>query len=269
MTGRGAWAAAMLLFTAPGMAAAEPSAPAAVGGLQFQPPVGQPMTYRVTTRRISRGGTLISFSLVYALDWQGAGRGYRLDTVLRRIESDARPELVRALTGLVRPLVGESVTYLVDAEGRSVALADPDALWARVAERTRALAAEATAPEARQVAALLASLPEAEREKLVTADIRALIAPANAAISATADDDASVSIRHDGAQLSIAKVEKGAVAAADRGASALDIDMLWAIDKTTGLVLREQRQNWIVEPGSDARTLAEERVRVLTPGDPG
>lgn len=267
MIGTGAWAGALLHLAAPEAAIAQPPASAAIADQRFAPPVGQPMTYRVTTRRISRSGTLISFSLVYALEWQGAGRGYRLDAVLRRIESDARPELVRALTGLMQPLVGETLTYLVDADGREVALADPETLWARVAERTQGLAAGAKAAEAQQVAALLAALPDAERDKLVTADIRAMIAPANAAIPVTGDGEASVSIRHDDARLTVAKVEKGAVGGAD--VAPLDVDMLWTVDTATGLVLREQRQSWISEPGSEARTLVEERVRALTPGDPG
>lgn len=262
------WAGAVLFLAAPEAATAPPQATAAITALQFAPPLGQPMTYRVTTRRIGRSGALISFSLVYALEWQRAGRGYRLDAVLRRIESDARPELVRALTGLVEPLVGETVTYLIDADGRSVALADPAALWARVAGRTQALAAGARAPEAQQVAALLGSLPEAERDRLVTADVRALVAPANAEIPTTGGE-ASVSIQHEGARLSIAKVEKGAVAAGDKAAAALDVDWLWTVDTATGLVVREQRQSWIAEPDTEARTLVEERIRALTSGDPG
>ncbi|MBL8652027.1 MAG: hypothetical protein JNL35_16685 [Sphingopyxis sp.] len=265
----GAWAAALMLPAASEPASVPPSESAAVTEQNFAPPGGQPMTYRVTTRRISRSGNLISFTLVYALEWQGAGRGYRLDAVLRRIESDARPELVRALTGLVQPLIGERIAYLVDADGRSVVLADPAQLWAQVAESTQAMAADAKAPEAQQVAALLAALPDAERDRLVTADIRALIAPASTEIPATGDGDASVSIRHDGAQLSIAKVEKGEVAAGGTAANPLDIEMLWTIDTTTGLVMREQRQSWIADPDSAARTLVEERVRALSPGDPG
>lgn len=270
MIGAGVWAGALLHLAAPEAAIAPPPASVAIPDQQFAPPVGQPMTYRVTTRRISRSGTLISFSLVYALEWQSAGRGYRLDAVLRRIESDARPELVRALTGLVQPLVGETLTYLVDADGREVALADPGALWARVAERTQGLASGAASPEAQQVAALLAALPDAERDKLVTADIRAMIAPTNTAIPATDGGEVSVSIRHDGARLTVAKVEKAMVSGAgDSAAAPLDIDMLWTVDTATGLVLREQRQSWIAEPGSEARTLVEERVRALMPGDPG
>lgn len=260
----GALSGALMLLVEPA-AAAPPAHPASLTESRFAPPTGQPMTYRVTTRRIGRSGTLISFSLVYALQWHRAGRGYRLDATLRRIESDARPELVAGLTGLLQPLVGEPVAYLVEGEGRSIALADAGQLWARVAERTGTLAAAAAAPEARQMAALIAALPEAERDKLASADIRALIGPANDAIPMTASGDATVSIREEGGRRTIARIEQAALGAA----APLQVDILWTLDTATGLVLREQRQSWIVESGSGAKTLVEERIRALTPGDPG
>jgi len=263
MTKRGLWGGALaLLLLAPQSAPALPL-PESAAVQVFAPPVGQPMTYRVTTRRVSRSGTLISFALVYALQWQGAGRGYRLDTTLRRIESDARPELVRGLAGLFEPLVGETVSYLVDADGRQVMLADPAQLWARVAQRTQDLAARSDTPEARQVAALLAALPEAEREKMITADIRALVAPANASIPKAESDD--VAIRQEGSNRMIARSERVELAAG----APLDIDTLWTVDTAAGLVLAERRQSWTREPGTDARTLAEERIRALSMGDPG
>lgn len=262
MTRRGLWGGALaLLLLAPQPAPAS-QAPEAAPAQAFAPPLGQPMTYRVTTRRVSRNGTLISFTLVHALQWQSAGRGYRLDTTLRRIESDARPELVGKLTALFQPLVGETVSYLVDAGGRSLSLADPAQLWARVGQRTQDIAAAADTPEARQIAALLAALPESEREKMITADIRALVAPANASIPAAESEDAA--IRHEGPNHVVAKSERIDLA----GAAPLDIDTFWTVDTAAGLVLTERRQSWTREPGADARTLVEERIRALTPGDP-
>jgi hypothetical protein len=262
MTRRGLWSGALaLLLLAPEASLAQ-QMPEAAPAQAFAPPIAQPMTYRVTTRRVSRSGTLISFALVYALQWQGAGRGYRLDTILRRIESDARPELVGKLTALFQPMVGETISYLVDAGGRSIALADPSQLWARVGQRTQEIAAAATTPEAQQIAALLAALPEAERDKLLTADIRALVAPANASIPMVASDD--VDIRQEGDHRIVAKSER-----AELASGALDIDTLWTVDTAAGLVLTERRQSWTREPGTDARTLVEERIRALTLGDPG
>lgn len=263
MMKRGLWSGALaLLLLAPQPAPAQ-QVPESAAVQVFAPPLDRPMTYRVSTRRVSRSGTLISFALVYALQWRGVGRGYRLDTTLRRIESDARPELVRGLAGLFEPLVGETVSYLVDAEGREVMLADPAQLWARVAQRTQDLAAGAGTPEARQVAALLAALPEAEREKMITADIRALVAPANASIPAVASDD--VDIRQGGRNRTVAKSERAELAAG----APLDIDTLWTVDTAAGLVLTERRQSWAREPGCEARTLVEERIRALSMGDPG
>ncbi len=262
MTERGLWGGALALLLLTPEASLAQQVPEAAAAQLFAPPLGEPMTYRVTTRRVSRSGTLISFTLVYALQWQGAGRGYRLDTVLRRIESDARPELAGQLTALFQPLVGETVSYLVDAGGRSVALADPAQLWARVGQRTQDLAAAAATPEAQQIAALLAALPDAEREKLLTADIRALVAPANASFAAAASDD--VDIRQEGGNRTAAKSER-----AELASGTLDIETLWTVDTAAGLVLIERRQSWMRGPDTGARTLVEERVRALTPGDPG
>lgn len=174
-------AAQPLLSAAPGNGSA-----AATTQVQFAPPVGRPITYRVTTRRVGREGALINFSLTYALQWQRVGRGYRLEAVLQRIDSDARPEVARAL-----------------------------------------------------------------------------IAPANNAIPIAAQaDGANVSIIHDGALQTIANVERDS-APVGGTARPLEIGNLWTVDTATGLVMREQRQSWIVEADGDGRTLVEERVRAL------
>ncbi|HJS11946.1 hypothetical protein [Sphingopyxis sp.] len=236
---------------------------AATTHFQFAPPVGQPMTYRVTTRRIGREGSLINFSLTYALQWQRVGRGYRLEAALQRIDSDARPEVTRALSLMLEPLVGEAMAYLVAPDGSRIDLVDPEGLWARVTARIEAVGGKAGRPEARQLAQLIAALPAAERDRLATADIRALIAPANNAIPVSAEaDGASVSIMHDGALQTIARVERDSTPVAGT-AKPLEIDNLWAVDTATGLVMREQRQSWIVDADSDGRTLVEERVRAL------
>lgn len=254
---------ALLLLAAQPSVSPSPVPPsAAAPASQFAPPLGQPMTYRVTTRRLGRDGTLISFSLTYALQWQRAGRGYQLVATLQRIDSDARPEVTRALTAVLQPLVGEPMTYLVAPDGSRVELIDADALWERAMARTQALGATAGQAEARQMAALIAALPIEQRNEMASADIRALVAPANAAIPASGG--ASVSIRHDGAMQMVAQVERESLAAGGAD-QPLETDNLWTIDTATGLVVRDQRQSWIVESGSAARTLVEERVRALEP----
>lgn len=247
-----------LPYSAPGDVPA-----AAAAHFQFAPPVGQPMAYRVTTRRIGRDGSLINFSLVYALQWQRVGRGYRLEAVLQRIDSDARPEVTRALSSMLEPLVGEATAYLVAPDGSRIDLVDPEGLWERVTARIEAMGVKAERPEARQLAQLIAALPAAERDRLATADIRALVAPANAAIPVSGQtEDASVSIMPGGALQMIAKVERES-ATIGGSARPLEIDNLWTVDTATGLVMREQRQSWIVEAEEGARTLVEERVRAL------
>jgi hypothetical protein len=256
--------ALLLLVAQPIRSLAPGDVPAvAIAHTLFAPPVGQPMTYRVTTRRIGREGALINFSLIYALQWQRIGRGYRLEAVLQRIDSDARPEVTRALSLMLEPLVGEPTAYLVAPDGSRVDLVDPDGLWARVTARIEAVGAKAGRPEARQLAQLVSALPAAERDRLASADIRALVAPANGAIPVAAQaDGASVSIMHDGALQTIAKVERDSAPVAG-AAKPLEIDNLWTVNTTTGLVMREQRQSWIVEAEGDGRTLVEERVRAL------
>lgn len=265
MISAGSIGAALLLLGAQPLSSSAPGEvpAAATTHFQFAPPVGRPMTYRVTTRRIGREGSLINFSLTYALQWQRIGRGYRLEAVLQRIDSDARPEVTRALSLMLEPLVGEAMAYLVAPDGSQVDLVDPDGLWERVTARIEAVGAKAGRPEARQLAQLVAALPAAERDRLASADIRALIAPANGAIPVSAlADGASVSIIHDGALRTIAKVERDAAPVAG-AAKPLEIDNLWTVDTLTGLVMREQRQSWIVDADSDGRTLVEERVRAL------
>lgn len=256
---------ALLLLAAQSLPPATPGElPVAVNAhFQFAPPVGVPMIYRVTTRRIGRDGSLINFSLTYALQWQRIGRGYQLEAVLQRIDSDARPEVTRALAMMLEPLVGEAMAYLVAPDGRRIDLVDPEQLWERVTARIEATGAAAGRPEGRRLAQLIAALPATERDRLATADIRALVAPANDAIPlAVPSDGASVSMMHDGAQQTIAKIERDTAAVGGKS-QPIEIDNLWTVDTATGLVVREQRQSWIVEPDGAGRTLVEERVRAL------
>ena len=228
----------------------------------FAPPVDRPMAYHVTTRRTGRDGALISFSLVYALQWQRAGRGYQLAATLRRIESDAAPEVTRMLTAVLQPLVGETLTYHVASDGRHIEMVDSDGLWERVAERTHALAAGAAQADARQLAQMLAALPPEERNRLASADVRALLAPANSEIPVA--DGADISLTQSGSVRTVAKLERDRLSVGE-DARPLEIDNRWTVDMATGLVLQEQRQSWIVEPAGRARTLVEERMRILDP----
>ena len=263
MTLLGGLGGALLLIAQPlpahGDVPAEVAAP-----FQFSPPVDRPMTYRVTTRRIGRDGSLINFSLVYALQWQRIGRGYQLRSVLQRIDSDAPPAVARALTLMLQPLVGEELAYLVAPDGSRIDMVDPDGLWERATARIEAAGAAGDRAEARQLAQLIAALPPSDRDQLATADARALVAAANNAIAAAAaTDGASVSMLHSGTLRTVAKVDTESTTS--DGAPTLQIDHLWTVDTATGLVMQERRQSWIVDAQSGGRTLVEERVRVIEP----
>ena len=265
MTLAGGLAGALLLLAAQAAPAAEPNLgpDAAMPQVQFAPPVDRPMTYRVTNRRVGRNGSLISFTLVYALQWERAGRGFRLNATLQRIESDAAPDVTRAVTLLLQPLVGEATTYLVAADGRQVDLVDSEGLWERVIARIQTMGAAGGRPEAKQLAQLVAALPAAERDRLASADIRALVAPANRAIPAAPTSySATVSTMPSDTLRTITKVEHDAVPAG-AASQPLEIDSLWTVDTATGLVMRDQRQSWIVAADGGERTLVEDRIRAL------
>lgn len=235
----------------------------ATAAFQFAPPLDRPMSYRVTTRRIGRDGALINFSLVYTLQWQRIGRGYQLEAVLQRIDSDAPSAVTRALTLMIQPLVGEALVYLVAPDGSRIDLVDPEGLWERATVRIETAGADGARAEARQLAQVIAALPTAERDRLATADIRALVVPANAAIPAqVARNDAKVSIVQDATRRTITKVEHSSTAAAG-STQPIEIDHRWTIDTATGLLVQERRQSWIVADDGGERTLVEERVRAL------
>ncbi|WP_374524363.1 hypothetical protein [Sphingopyxis sp.] len=257
--------AALLLLALEPPPAPPPPASLAVAPLRFAPPVGEPMTYRVTSRRRARDGSMASYTLVYALQWERAGRGVQLAATLRRIESDARPELVQALTGLLRPLIGQTISYLVAADGGRVDMIDPDAQWARVLGKVQSMGAGAGQGEAKQVAGLLASLPPAERDKLATADIRALVAPANPAL---ADGASDLKVEQAGNRRTITRIERPAAAGGPDARPPIEIATSWTIDTATGLILGERRATWVAGENGSERRLVEERIRDLAAGDP-
>ncbi len=252
--------ALLLLAAQPLPSAAPPALPAAAPS-PFAPPTDRPMVYRVTTRRLARDGSMASYTLVYDLRWSRAGRGVQLQATLRAIESDAPAEVVRAVTGMLRPLVDQPITYLIAPDGSAITLIDPDALWQRVFGRVQDVAATAVRSEANQLAGLLAALPPAEREKLATEDVRALVAAANPAI------EPGSAARQQGDVRIVTKSEKAAIDTGAGGTQPIEIDMMWTIDTATGLVRGERRRTWIAAAGAGERRLVEERIRALDADD--
>ncbi len=253
---------ALLLLAAQAPEPPVPSETQQVAALAFAPPLDRPLTYRVATRRLSRDGGFTSFALVYDLRWQRVGRGYQLLARIDRVESDAHPEVVRALRLMIDPLIGETLTYFVPADGSSVDMVDPDGLWRRVVDRAQALAESSDRPEAKQAAQIIAALPPGERDKLASADIRALVVPANGAIPSGADGPImTVSVA---GRRTISASEPPAAGAAQP----IEVDTRWTIDLATGLLAEERRQSFLTTGNAADRKLVEERIRALEPGDP-
>lgn len=256
-------------YSAPSPPVPAPSASSVIAPLLFAPPLGEPMTYRVTSRRLARSGAMVSYTLVYALNWHRAGRGLEFAATLRRIETDARPELAQMLTGLLQPLVGQPMSYLVAPDGSSVALIDPDAQWQRILGQVQDMGAGAAQGEAKQVAGLLAALSPAERDRLVTADIRALVAPANPSIPAAANGATDIVVEQDGDRRTVTQVERSDIKVdAPDAPQRIEVATIWTIDTATGLVLGEGRKTWAGAADGSGRRLVEERIRGLTAGDP-
>lgn len=256
--------ALLLLAAQPLPPASPPATLLTAAPSRFAPPTDRPMVYRVTTRRLARDGTMASYALVYDLQWSRAGRGVRLVAILRGIESDAAPDVVRAVTAMLHPLVDQPISYLIASDGSAITLVDPDALWQRVLGRAQDMGAAATRGEAKQLAGLLAALPPAEREQLATADVRALVAAANPAIE---EDAPGLSVEQKGALRTVTKSERATIKAGAGGVEPIGIDTTWTIDTTTGLVMSERRRTWIAAAHPGERKFVEERIRSLAAGD--
>src|SRR3546814_18272178 len=98
---------------------------------------------------------------------------------------------------MLDPLVGEEISYLVPPDGSRIDMVDLDQLWERVTARIEKAGAATDRPEARQLAQLIAALPASARDRLATADIRALLAPAHAALpTVPTPDDGHLSLVH-------------------------------------------------------------------------
>ena len=254
-------------------APAQESRPGAAFPAVLVPPLGERLDYRVTSRRFGRDGTLIEFVLHYDLVWQPAGRGFELKARLTRITSDAPLAVRRVTTGLMAPLIGVAVNYLVSADGSRIDLVDADHVWALAVPGAARLGQTTPQDEANAMAAVLMTLPLAERNQLLTADVRALVAQANPAIPRTAaggPPGSAISIRAQGKYTVIAKHDTATALAASGpvGALPLTIVSTWTIDDGTGLVTRAVVQTWVKGSGDAPPTLVEEHIGALIPVAP-
>lgn len=258
MMDSGAWVGALLLAAQPLVGPPPASGQAVeVAPTAFAPPVDRPMTYRVTSRRPLRDGSFASFTQVYDIRWQRAEQGYLLTAHLDRIESDARPDLARMLSAMLQPLVGETMTYTVSADGSHLALADADRLWQRVLARVEAAAAAADRPEARQAAQLIGNLSPQERDRLAIADIQAMLAAGGASFAA--GQSARSVVTRDGTLGTITWTETQEIP----GRAPLQVDVSRTVDVTTGLLINERRRTLLAGSDGGAPVLAEEKIRTL------
>lgn len=260
---RFAMAAIMLAGPAAALASQPPEAPPPAVAMQFAPPLDRPLAYHVIIRRLARDGSLAGFTLDYELQWRRAGRGYALRATLRRIASDAPPAVMRVMTGLVEPLLDQPADYLVAADGRNLTLDKADDFWARIGPAATAVGQSAKGAEAAAMTKLLLSLPPVERENLLSAHIRSLIAAAQPEIprrASTISGHRTV-LTQEGDRLVISDDNRNA--AVPGSAAPLTTMSRWTIDGPTGLVVQSSVQSWVMPGDGGEKSLVEERRHEL------
>lgn len=139
-----------------------PQVPGVRVAIPFAPPLGQSLRYR--SRRTSWEGNRPRYvDMSFSLHFERAGAGYRM--VLAHMLSDAQ----RARTPAGVLVLAEPVAFLLDADGRVVAMEDEDAYWAALDQAVDALRPELRArdPQAearlREMVRALRSLADADR----------------------------------------------------------------------------------------------------------
>lgn len=225
--------------------------------VEMAPPLDTPMTYTIVQRRLSRTGDAIEFRLDYRLLWQKMGRGFRLESTLLSIRSDAPPAIERVMGGMMRPLLDRPVSFLIDSKGTEVVQHDSDTFWAAAVRDVERWHDEPVRREAAELARLLTALPPAQRDAVMTADVRAIL-PAMVPELRSAQPVAAAGTP----QLSYRYRRDDVVGAAAPGMRVAR-ETLWSIDRATGLVTSATEQTWSREAGDDTSLLIEERVRSL------
>jgi hypothetical protein len=237
--------------------AASPCAPAP-HILPFAPPQGQPLRLLVTTERPGRDAVLGRYTMEYRLLFRPEGRGQRLTATLVRLDLANASGAGGAIQAMLGPLAGRPVEYLVSGDGKSLLMQDSDQLWQDVTADIAASAARAPTAEARQVGAILTALPPAEREAMLSADIRQLLRFAGrdwtrSYAQAAGGGDADCTL--------LTLIEPVSAAAPPSG---IATERRWQVDRATGLVRLQSEVRWPPSANGAAREPAVRTVRILS-----
>ncbi|MEC3910438.1 hypothetical protein U5A82_08075 [Sphingobium sp. CR2-8] len=159
------------------VALAQPAAAQSIA-IPFAPPVDRPLVYRIEQHRPVEGATR-RFSATRDLRFEKAGDGYSLAATLRDIDSDAPPAGSEPYRAALGPMVGLTLRFRLNGQGRIIGLDDQDAAWGVVQAGVDAMLAT-FAPDtprhkaAAKVQALFASLSPEGRLALLAGEIQPL-----------------------------------------------------------------------------------------------
>ncbi len=99
--------------------------------IPFTPPVGQDLAYDIDQHRPIAGKDS-RFSAHRTVRFERAGEGYRLNAVLRSLDSDATDAAAASFRAALTPLIGVEMRFHLDAQGKIISLDDDEAVWSAV-----------------------------------------------------------------------------------------------------------------------------------------
>lgn len=226
--------------------------------IAFAPPLGQALILDVDTVRAGRGGHDHQFRSRYRLEFASAGRGFRLTATLVETGSGAAGKSGDAAQLLLAPLVGRPVDFLIGADSSTLVLQDGDKIWREVGNAITNKAAAAPVAEGRAVGALLSTLPPAERDAMLSADIRQMLRFAG---RNWAEGGALVA-KHDASDCETLIVT-GSDPTAKKDGPFL-VHNHWRVNRTTGLVMEQVEERWVRNDSGEAAAKAAHTRRSLT-----
>ena len=147
--------------------------------IPFAPPADRPLVYKIEQHRPVEGVTR-RFSATRDLRFERAGDGYILQATLRDIDTDASTAGGESYRAALEPMIGVTLRFRLNGEGRIVGIDDQDVAWSRVQAGVDTMLKQ-FAPDtprrkaATKIQALFASLAPEGRMALLSGEIQPLL----------------------------------------------------------------------------------------------
>jgi hypothetical protein len=228
--------------------------------IAFAPPLDRPLRLEVETHRPASEGASHGFTIRYALRFSAAPRGYTLTMTMVSVDGDTGQRSARAATQLLAPLVGKQVIYRVGADDGQLILQNGDAVWAAVGADLVTRAAKAPVEEARAVGQALQSLPAAQRDALLSADLRHILRFAGQAWAPDFAEAADAAERACDTALLVSRPDPGEAAPSP----VMRAETSSRVNLISGLVEDQVEEKWLPPAGGGASRLAATTRRRLT-----